>query len=164
MFPSDIARPTKEMRRRDAIVHTGAMEITPAQRTALRELSERHDLSLVVLFGSHAGGPTHAASDLDIAVRTRSGGGLSTEAWLELQERLRGVFPDHPVDLAVIDRADPLFLKQIASRSVLITKGDGFIFSARRCAGALRCRPVPGRRRGVPGPGGPAPCRGPSCS
>jgi len=96
------------------------MEIASTQRTALADLAEKHRLRLVMLFGSHAGGTVHDASDLDIAVQTREGGGLSHRTWLDLQDDLRGVFPDQSVDLAVTDRADPLFLKQIAGRCVLL--------------------------------------------
>ena len=96
------------------------MNIASTQRTALAELAEKHRLRLVMLVGSHAGGAVHNASDLDIAVQTREGSGLSIRAWLDLQGDLRGVFPDQSVDLAVTDRADPLFLKQISGRCVLL--------------------------------------------
>lgn len=96
------------------------MDATATQRTALEEIAGRFDLRLIVLFGSHAGGVTHAASDLDIAVQTRGGRGLPTATWLDLLAGLGAIFPSHSVDLAVIDRADPLFLKQITGRCELL--------------------------------------------
>ena len=96
------------------------MNFASTQRTALADIAEKHCLRLIMLFGSHAGGTVHDASDLDIAVQTREGGGLSSRAWLDLQDDLRGVFPDQSVDLAVTDHADPLFLKQITARCVLL--------------------------------------------
>ena len=96
------------------------MNIASTQRTALAGLAEKHRLRLVMLFGSRAGGTVHDASDIDIAVQTREGSGLSHRAWLDLQDDLRGVFPDQAVDLAVTDRADPLFLKQITGQCVLL--------------------------------------------
>lgn len=96
------------------------MDISSTQRAALADLAEKHCLSLIVLFGSHAGGVVHDTSDLDIAVQTRAGGGLSSNAWLDVLDDLRGVFPDQSVDLAVVDRADPLFLHQITRRCVLL--------------------------------------------
>ena len=99
------------------------MDITSTQRAALEELTGRFALRLIVLFGSHAGGVTHAASDLDIAVQTRVGRGLPTATWLDLLADLGAIFPDQSIDLAVIDRADPLFLKQITGRCELLAGG-----------------------------------------
>jgi uncharacterized protein len=96
------------------------MEITGTQRAALAEIADRFDLRLILLFGSHVGGVTHAASDLDIAVQTRGGRGLPMETWLDLLAGFGAVFPGQSVDLAVVDRADPLFLKQIAGRCELL--------------------------------------------
>jgi predicted nucleotidyltransferase len=96
------------------------MDISSEQKKSLEALREKHGLRLVLLFGSQAGGAIHAASDLDIAVQSLHGGGLSTRAWLDLLDDLRGVFPDQSVDLAVVDRADPLFLKQITGRCSLL--------------------------------------------
>jgi hypothetical protein len=77
------------------------MDISSTQRAALADLAERHCLKPIVLFGSHAGG------------------GLSSNAWLDVLDDLRGVFPGQSVDLAVVDRADPLFLDRITRRCVL---------------------------------------------
>jgi predicted nucleotidyltransferase len=96
------------------------MDISLDQKKSLEALREKHGLRLILLFGSQAGGATHAASDLDIAVRTGHGGGLSTQAWLDLLDDLRAVFPGQSVDMAVVDRADPLFLKQITGRCRLL--------------------------------------------
>lgn len=96
------------------------MNVTSTQRAALEDLAGRFDLRLILLFGSHAGGVTHAASDLDIAVQTRVGRGLSTATWLDLLAGLGAIFPGQSIDLAVIDRADPLFLKQITGRCELL--------------------------------------------
>ena len=96
------------------------MDISSAQQAALENLKLKHDLRLILLFGSQAGGGIHADSDLDIAVQTRMGGGLSTQAWLDLLDGLRNIFPGQSVDLAVVDRADPLFLKQITGRCALL--------------------------------------------
>lgn len=76
------------------------------------EIAERHDVALLVLYGSAAAGRTHERSDVDVGVlydrplpSLLDQGGLVAE--------LGECFPDREVDLAVMDRADPLFLKQV---------------------------------------------------
>lgn len=96
------------------------MKITSAQRESLEALAEKRSLRLIVLFGSHVTGRTHEASDLDLAVRTRDGAGISFASRLDLLEDLRGIFPDFDLDLAQIDQADPLFLKQILGNCILL--------------------------------------------
>lgn len=76
------------------------------------EIAERHGASLLLQYGSTVGGSTHAASDVDIGVLyDRSPPSLLDQGALidDLQEH----FPGRRVDLAMLDRADPLFLKQV---------------------------------------------------
>ena len=44
------------------------MTQTEVLKSQIKELAEKHGLSLVVLFGSQATGATHPKSDVDIAV------------------------------------------------------------------------------------------------
>jgi predicted nucleotidyltransferase len=96
------------------------MDLTDQQMKCIGELAERSDLRLVVLFGSAAGGPSHERSDVDIAVRTREGNGLSLSRYSEVLEGLERIFPGHRLDLASLDHADPLFLKKITERCRLL--------------------------------------------
>ncbi len=87
--------------------------------TALAELARRHGLALILQFGSTVKGTVHDASDLDIAV-------LFGRRPPALDEReaiahaLRAVFPGREIDLAVLDRADPLLLKQVLENCRLL--------------------------------------------
>lgn len=82
--------------------------------TALGEIAGRFELALIVQFGSTVGGPTHARSDVDVAVkRERGRPPLSFREHAELAHALGALFPGREVDLAALDRADPLFLKQV---------------------------------------------------
>ena len=80
---------------------------------ALGALARRHGVRLLIQFGSSATGRTHAHSDVDLA------------AWLEripeswdaetaLIADLQALVPGRDVDVTLINRADPLLLKQIA--------------------------------------------------
>jgi predicted nucleotidyltransferase len=88
--------------------------MTPDDDAALAEIAERFGLALIVQFGSTVTGRTHARSDLDIAVRSlpgRSAPRLAERA--ELEHALAELFPGRRIDLALLDHADPLFLKQV---------------------------------------------------
>ena len=86
---------------------------------AVSELARRYGLALVVQFGSTVGGALHAASDVDIAVLFgRSPGGFDERA--RIAHDLQVLFPEREVDLAVLDHADPLFLKKVLERCELL--------------------------------------------
>lgn len=86
---------------------------------ALEELARRHGVELLLRFGSTAGGVPHAASDVDLAVLLRDPG-RSLERSVALEAELQALFPERRVDLAFLDRADPLFLKKILERCELL--------------------------------------------
>jgi len=78
-----------------------------------------HGVNLVLLFGSVAAGRPRADSDLDLAVRFLGTVPAMREV-SRLQMALQELFPERKVDLAILNRADPLFLKQITDRCVLL--------------------------------------------
>lgn len=82
-------------------------------------MARDHGVSLVLLFGSVAAGRARPNSDLDIAVRFR-GTVPAMAAVSRLQMALQEIFSERKVDLAIINRADPLFLKQITEGCVLL--------------------------------------------
>ena len=80
--------------------------------SGLRELAQRFRVCLILQFGSTVTGTTHARSDLDLAVQFETPH-ASFQTILEMQEALQARFPGCKVDLAILNRADPLFLKKI---------------------------------------------------
>jgi predicted nucleotidyltransferase len=65
-----------------------------------------------VQHGSTVAGPTHARSDVDVGVLyDRAPPSLLDQG--ALIDGLQARFPGRRVDLAVLDRADPLFLKKV---------------------------------------------------
>lgn len=83
------------------------------------DIAERHKAALLVQYGSTVEGPTHAASDVDIGVLyDRPPACLFDQA--ALLEELQELFPGREVDLATLDRADPLFLKKVLERCRLL--------------------------------------------
>jgi predicted nucleotidyltransferase len=81
-------------------------------------IARRHGARLLVQFGSTISGRVHAASDVDIAVLfegdptyTRLGGLLAD---------LEPAFQGRVVDLGLLNRADPLFLKKVLENARLL--------------------------------------------
>jgi len=85
----------------------------------LEDLARRHGLALILQFGSTVDGALHERSDLDIAVLfDERPPGLDERS--EIVHELQGLFPKREIDLAVINHADPLFLKQVLERCRLL--------------------------------------------
>ena len=95
------------------------MDLTAEQAQQLAAVAKEHGLRLVLLFGSTVAGGTHARSDFDVAVRYASAP-EDFRRLAHLQHALQEVLPDRQVDLAVINRADPLLLKKITERCQLL--------------------------------------------
>ena len=81
-------------------------------------IARRHGARLLLQYGSTVTGRTHAASDVDVAVLFEGAPGY---------ERLGGVladleacFPGRTVDLGILNRADPLFLKKVLENAILL--------------------------------------------
>ncbi|MDR7542925.1 MAG: nucleotidyltransferase domain-containing protein [Armatimonadota bacterium] len=104
-----------------------SLPLTIQQRERLREIASRHRLRLIVAFGSAVTGRTHLGSDLDLAVLPADGLELSLDDFAHLRAGLADVFAPAEVDLALMSRADPLFLRKIFETAVLLY-GDGRTF------------------------------------
>lgn len=85
----------------------------------LDEIAGRHGIELILLFGSSVSGPVHPRSDVDLAVLLDRPS-LSLGEHAELAGELQRLLPGREVDLVVINRADPLFLKKITERCRLL--------------------------------------------
>jgi predicted nucleotidyltransferase len=83
------------------------MQLDPGPETAAKiaEVAARQGIRLLVAFGSRVSGPTHANSDLDLAVLLDT---PDRDDPLRLMADLQGVFPDCEVDVVWLHRADPL--------------------------------------------------------
>jgi len=85
----------------------------------LDEIARRHGIELIVQFGSSVSGLMHPGSDIDLAVLFRhvpeSYAGLG-----DLEADLQALAPEREVDLGVLNRADPLFLKQVMDHARLL--------------------------------------------
>lgn len=88
-------------------------------REKLADVARKHGILLAVQFGSSVSGQIHAASDVDIAVLLEQVPD-SLQAHADLIADLQALVPGREVDVALINRADPLFLKKITEQGRLL--------------------------------------------
>jgi predicted nucleotidyltransferase len=83
--------------------------------STLDEIAHKRGILLLLQFGSSVSEHVRPDSDIDLAVLLeRAPGSLDEHA--ELIDDLQSLYPGREVDLALINRADPLFLKKITER------------------------------------------------
>lgn len=85
----------------------------------LSAVCRMHGVRLLLQFGSTVSGRTHATSDVDLAVLLERRP-ASLDAHAELLGDLQALLQGREVDLALINGADPLFLKKITERCELL--------------------------------------------
>lgn len=96
-------------------------------RQGIRQVADRYQLDLIILFGSYAKGFSQLDSDIDIAVHTnRSDYGkrdVDSEAFWEMAlfDDLSSVFKaPSGIDLIILNRADSTLLYEVATYGILI--------------------------------------------
>ena len=82
-------------------------------------LARTYGIRLLLQFGSTVAGSVHPGSDIDLAVLLERGP-LSLDQRAKLLHDLQRLFPEREVDLAVLNHADPLFLKKVTERCRLL--------------------------------------------
>lgn len=114
--PSHLVEETDSPRDAKGLVGVGARGVYSEQEDAmardLKALAEKHGIMLVLRFGSSVNQKTHARSDLDLAVLLDHPT-VDFRRFADLLHDLQELFPGPEVDLAVLNHADPLFLKRI---------------------------------------------------
>lgn len=100
------------------------MRITEETSRSVHNIARANGISLVLLFGSTAGGSSRPDSDVDIAVRFADAG-ADLHRTLHVQRELSCLFDGREVDLAVLNRADPLFMKKVAERCRVLYEEPG---------------------------------------
>ncbi len=85
----------------------------------LGQVAAAHGVRLLVQFGSTVRGGVHDASDLDLGVVLEQAS-PDLHEYGTLAQDLQRCFPGRPVDLAILDHADPLFLKQVMDSARLL--------------------------------------------
>jgi len=95
------------------------MDTAVLSREQIANLARAYGIRLLLLFGSAASGREHPESDVDLGVVLENPN-LAFSARADLQHELQQLFPEREVDLAIINHADPLFLKKITEQCRLL--------------------------------------------
>ena len=85
----------------------------------LEDVARRHGIRLILRFGSTVTGRQHPRSDLDLAVLLEQTP-TTFDAHSALLADLQTVYPGQELDVAIVNRADPLLLKQITGHCELV--------------------------------------------
>jgi predicted nucleotidyltransferase len=91
------------------------VEISPAQKENLERLRNEFGISLILAFGSRVKGISHPRSDLDIGVLCTRG--FDARIVTELSE----IFSGEEIDVALLNHADPLLLKEVSEAAVILS-------------------------------------------
>ena len=87
--------------------------------TVVAEIARKHRIVLLLRFGSAVTGRMHPRSDVDFAVLLeRAPDSLATQA--DLIADLQTLVAGRDVDVAFLNHADPLLLKQVCERCELV--------------------------------------------
>ena len=92
---------------------------SPVDPQRLEDIARRHGITLILRFGSSVAGLARPESDLDLAVLLERVP-ATLDQYLDLVHDLQTTVPEREVDVAVLNTADPLFLKKITERCVLV--------------------------------------------
>lgn len=85
----------------------------------LERVAREFGIELILEFGSMVTGQVHPQSDLDLGILLRRPA-LSFRDLADLRHELHVLHPHHEVDVAIINHADPLFLKKITEQCRLL--------------------------------------------
>ena len=95
------------------------MRIPSELEENLAKIAQKHRVKMILVFGSAVSSRLHALSDLDLAVFYKEAD-FSWDKYTDLLFDLQKIFPQKEIDLAIINRADPLFLKKITENCRLL--------------------------------------------
>jgi uncharacterized protein len=95
---------------------SGTVELAP---NGLDLVARTYGIRLLLLFGSAVSGREHPESDVDLGLLLKDPDVDYSER-AALGNELQKIFPGREVDLAILNHADPLFLKKVTERCRLV--------------------------------------------
>ena len=101
------------------------MKITSAQENKIREIAEKYNLKLALVFGSQVTGEITEESDVDIAVLPRRS--LTFREEIMLNSELVDVLGN--VDMVNLRKASPLLLKEVIDNYQILYQSQASDFS-----------------------------------
>lgn len=107
------------------------MEITETKRQEIANIAQKHQLSLVVLFGSQATGRTHAKSDIDIGVakKTRSFFEEMDVPVIEIENELTDLLHRDDIEIVNLSAVSPALMRSVVAEGKLLYEETPGVFS-----------------------------------
>ena len=102
------------------------MKLTKAQKQKIKELAQKYNLKLALIFGSQVLGQLNTESDIDVAFLSENK--LSAEKDCYLNYEFTNIFKNDRVDTVDLKLASPLLLKEIIGNCQIIYQSDALIF------------------------------------
>ncbi len=93
----------------------------------IKQLAEKYDLSLIILFGSQATGKTHPKSDVDLAFLAKSPMNLMEIA--KMQAEFSEELKIRDLEMTALNGAHPFLLKQVAQKSIVLYEEEKSLFA-----------------------------------
>ncbi len=90
-----------------------------SKKPAIEKLAEKHELSLVALYGSYAKNMAKKDSDVDIAVY-RKNKPVSFDELVDLNNEFADVFKSMEIDVKSLHNTNPLFRYQVMRDGILL--------------------------------------------
>ena len=106
------------------------MALTEKQKLKIKEVAERYQLKLVLLFGSQTTGKVHQESDFDIGYLPLKNLGFERENHLNYE--FTNIFKNDRVDTVDLRKAPPLLLYAIFHQCLVLFEEDNLIFPTYR--------------------------------
>jgi len=96
------------------------MQLSSAEKKKLEGIGKKHDLRLILVYGSYAKGTQNKLSDLDIACLARKSFGF--DETMSLYSDFSSLFGDieRELDVVILNKKDPLFLYQVSKGAELL--------------------------------------------
>ncbi|HCB35377.1 MAG: hypothetical protein A2W52_01585 [Candidatus Taylorbacteria bacterium RIFCSPHIGHO2_02_49_25] len=92
--------------------------MTDEQKKKIAEIAGKHNLQLIVLFGSQATGRTHKKSDVDIGfVAERE---IDSGERFAISSELARIFQNPEVELVNLNNVSPELKRQVADQGILL--------------------------------------------
>ena len=102
------------------------MELSSKQKHKIKQIAQKYNLRLLLLFGSRAEGTFHEKSDYDIAYLTKEDFDLEKESSLNFEFTL--VFGHDEVDTVDLKKAAPLLFYAVFKNPQVLFAEDDLIF------------------------------------
>ena len=100
--------------------------MSKVDKEKIADIAKRHNLTLLVLFGSQATGHTHKQSDVDVGYLADRD--IDYREKYDISLELARIFKNPEVELVNLNNVSPEFKKQVADTGIVLYEREASIF------------------------------------